>query len=350
MMDRRLCMLTQIPGTSGPANFQRRLDIGLRDRHVEVSYGLADRPSDVLLVIGATRNLAGLLRVRRDGIPIIQRLNGMNWIHRQVRTGVKHFLRAEINNFLLKVIRVYLADHVVYQSHFAQDWWERVHGKTRVETSVIYNGVPLDRYTPEGPEMPPKDCIILLMVEGNLSGGYEVGVEMGINLADKIQERMTQPVELHIAGNAPPDIRSRWELAGEGNIRWLGLISPDAIPPLERSAHLLYSGDPNPACPNAVIEAMACGLPVIAYKTGALPEIVTGDSGRLADYGGDPWRLQKPDEEALLKVALEVISHQDRFRTGARARAIEQFGLDRMVDDYLNVFRSVGKVLELNMR
>ncbi|OGO16500.1 MAG: hypothetical protein A2Z14_07185 [Chloroflexi bacterium RBG_16_48_8] len=342
MMDQRLCMLARIPGTTGPANFQRRLELGLRDRNMEVCYGLPDRPSDVLMVIGATRNLTGLLRARREGIPIVQRLNGMNWIHRQVRTGVKHFLRAEINNLLLKMIRATLADHVIYQSHFAQQWWERVYGKTSVESSVVYNGVPLDRYTPEGHEKPPEDRIILLMVEGNLSGGYEVGVELGVDLTRRMKDRISRPIELHIAGNVPQEIRSRWDLNREPFVHWLGLISPDHIPPLERSAHILYSGDPNPACPNAVIEALACGLPVVAFQTGALPEMVTGDAGRLADYGGDPWRLQKPDVEALLEASLEVISNQGRFRTGARARAVEQFGLDRMVDDYLAVFRSVS--------
>ncbi len=334
-------MLARIPGTAGPANFQRRLEQGLLTRNVQVSYDPADRPYDVLLVIGATRNLAGLRRVKREGIRIIQRLNGMNWIHRQSRTGLRHFLRAEINNLLLNFIRANLADHVIYQSHFAQNWWERVRGKTPVASSVVYNGVPLDMYTHEGREKPPADRIILLMVEGNLGGGYEVGVETGVDLALRMQESVSEPIELHIAGKAAEHVRSKWDVDQHPFIHWLGLIPPDEIPGLERSVHLLYSGDPNPACPNAVIGAMACGLPIVAFQTGALPELVSADAGRLADYGGDPWLLEKPDVEALLDAALEVLADQDRFRSGARRRATEMFGLDRMVEGYLAVFREM---------
>jgi glycosyltransferase involved in cell wall biosynthesis len=179
------------------------------------------------------------------------------------------------------------------------------------------------------------------MVEGNLSGGYEVGLGMGVELIRRLQDRMSHPVELHVAGDAPAAVRARWDSDKAPFIHWLGLISPDQIPHLDRSAHVLYSGDPNPACPNAVIEAMACGLPVVAFATGALPEMVIGDAGRLVDYGGDPWRLDNPDLDALADAAVDVVTHQDRYRAGARARAVEGFGLDRMVEGYLTVIREI---------
>jgi len=139
-------------------------------------------------------------------------------------------------------------------------------------------------------------------------------------------------VELTIAGRV--DRRPGGVPAGV-RLDWRGVVAPDQIPALDRSAHLLLVGDLNPACPNAAIEAMACGLPVIAFETGALPELVIGDAGRLAAYGGDPWNLDSPDMEALVKAGLEVVSDQPRFRSGARARAELAFGLDRMVDGYL---------------
>jgi glycosyltransferase involved in cell wall biosynthesis len=116
---------------------------------------------------------------------------------------------------------------------------------------------------------------------------------------------------------------------------WRGLVSPDQIPSLDRSAHLLFAADLNPACPNAAIEAMACGLPVIAFETGALPELVQADAGRLAPYGGDPWKLEPPDLEGLAEAGEQVLGDQPRFRAGARARAEAAFGLERMVDGYL---------------
>ena len=84
-----------------------------------------------------------------------------------------------------------------------------------------------------------------------------------------------------------------------------------------------------------MIEALACGCPVVAYDTGALPELVTGDSGRLAAYGGDPWKLEPPDQAALVQATLPVLTEQDRFRQAARQRAESELSLDKMVDGYL---------------
>lgn len=334
-------MVARIPGIAGPANFQRRLEEGLSRHGIEVSYDLHDLPYDAILVIGATRKLLDLWQMHRRGVPIVQRLNGLNWIHRHVGTGWRHYLRAELNNLLLRTIRSGLADHVVYQSNFAQGWWDRVYGKAAVESSVVYNAVPLDIYTPNGAQDRPQDRMVVVMVEGNLSGGYEVGLEMGVELARRLQQHHDLKVELHIAGNATEEVRSRWDPSMHPFVQWLGLVPIEKIPFLDRSAHLLYSSDPNPACPNAVIEALACGLPVVAFDTGALPEIVSKDAGKLAKYGGDPWSLEKPDMDALVDAATEVLKDQSRFREGARARAVEQFGLDRMVEGYLQVFRSI---------
>ena len=98
------------------------------------------------------------------------------------------------------------------------------------------------------------------------------------------------------------------------SLSWAGLLPLDQIPQLDRSSHLLYSSDINPACPNSVIEALACGLPVVAFDTGALPEIVLDGSGLVVPYGGDPWKLASPDIAALAQAAIAVLANQDRYR------------------------------------
>ena len=83
---------------------------------IGVTYDLDYEPYDAALVIGGTRQLAGLWRARQRGGAVLQRLNGMNWIHRRRRTGLKHFIRAEANNLVLQFIRRRVATHVVRRS------------------------------------------------------------------------------------------------------------------------------------------------------------------------------------------------------------------------------------------
>jgi len=85
-------------------------------------------------------------------------------------------------------------------------------------------------------------------------------------------------------------------------------------------------------CPNASLEAMAAGLPVIATDVGGASEqVLEGETGRLT-----PAR----DAAALARAIRELgNSPEQRLRFGAagRARAEHHFNLDRMVSDYLRL-------------
>jgi len=316
-------------------SFQAKLTASLTRGGVEVCTDLHDPAYAAVLLTGGTSDLAGLLHARRRGVPIVQRLDGINWIHRRRSTGLRHFLRAEYGRWLLAFIRRNIATRIVYQSEFSRDWWQDWHGGSPLPDTVIHNGVDLNVYTPAGPHERPDDRFRLLLVEGSMGGGYELGLETAFRLADLLAGKF--PLEVAIAGRVDPGIQSAYGERSRVPVRWLGLVPGELIPALDRSAHLLYSADIHPACPNAVIEALACGLPVVAFDTGALAELVTGDAGRLVPYGSDPWKLEPPDVPALAAAAAEIIAGQNRFRPAARAHAEAAFGLDRMVAAYLEV-------------
>jgi glycosyltransferase involved in cell wall biosynthesis len=348
---RSVCVIPQVSGVGGMVSFRARFMAGLEARGIEVTHDPGLTTFDALLVIGGTRNIPGLWRARRRGVRIVQRLNGMNWLHRVQNTGIKHFLRAEYGNLILRTIRARLADHIVYQSEFARNWWERSYGPTPVPHSVIYNAVDLDIYSPSPQPINqispsyqlPIDHFRLLLVEGSMMGGYELGLGNAVRLVELLNartlDRLGKPARLLVAGRVSDEVKARWAQKTDIPLEWAGLVPYYQIPALDRSAHLLYSSDINAACPNSVIEALACGLPVLAFDTGALPELVTGNAGRVVPYGGNPWKLEPPDGAALVEAAVEILSDQPRFRAAARHCAEESFDLNQMVDDYLDALK-----------
>ena len=332
---KRICLVPRLEGVGGMVSFQAKFAQGLRQRDYEVCFELADWPYTAVLVIGGTRDLRGLLKARRRGVPVVQRLNGMNWIQRKRRTGLRHYLRAEYGNWLLSLIRDRLATRIVYQSQFALGWWERVYGATRVPSSVVYNGVDLVEYNPDGAHERPADRSRILLVEGSLGGGYEMGLDSAVGLAERLINSYSRKAEVMVIGRVSQALKAAWSGRTQVPLVFAGMVPRQDIPFIDRSAHLLYAADIHPACPNSTVEALACGLPVVSFDTGALPELVTGEAGRVVPYGGDAWQLDPPDLDGLARAAVEVLADQPRFRAAARARAEEALGLDRMVDGYL---------------
>src|SRR3989304_5421058 len=86
---KRICITPRVSGVGGMVSFSAKLSAGLAARGIQETYDLADRPYEAVLVIGGTRQLVGLRRAQRHGLPIVQRLDGMNWLHRRPRGGAR---------------------------------------------------------------------------------------------------------------------------------------------------------------------------------------------------------------------------------------------------------------------
>ena len=120
-------------------------------------------------------------------------------------------------------------------------------------------------------------------------------------------------------------------------IRYLGSVGPTQRDALLGGAsallHLIQFDEPFGL---SVIEAMATGTPVIAFRRGSMPELIeNGRTGFLVDAGS-------------IENATEAISRiGDLDRHAARQHVEQHFSADRMVDDYLRLYlRLLGRPLE----
>jgi glycosyltransferase involved in cell wall biosynthesis len=110
------------------------------------------------------------------------------------------------------------------------------------------------------------------------------------------------------------------------NVRYIGSVSPDhrsAV--LGGAVALLHLIDFEEPFGFSVVEAMACGTPVIAYRRGSMPElIVDGSSGFLVDD---------------LEQAVDAVERAGSLaRAPIRRHAVTHFGRDRMIDQYLTAY------------
>jgi len=330
----RICIVPRVEGLAGVASFRLKFENGLHTRGVEVTNDIS-QPADAVLVLAGTKNLFPLWRAHRRGQLIVQRLAGVNWVHRVRWAGLRYTARAIYGNANLSFIRRRLVDHVIYQSNFIKNWWEDWYKPARVPATVILNGADLDQYTPHGLHERPSGHYRILIVEGSMTGAQNSGLYSAVELANLLSHK--HKIELMIVGRVDKRTQNKLKNQISFRIKFMNTIPREQIPWMMRSSHLLFSAEVNPPCPNSVIEALACGLPVIGFDTGSLSEIVQGDAGRLAKYGANQWKLEKPNVQALTNVADEVLQDNDQYRKVAREQAENVLGLDKMVDEYLKV-------------
>ena len=334
MIDRKypefICVVPKLEGLGGMVSFQKR--------GIHTTYNLEDHHNQAILVIGGTRQLSKLWQARRRGIRIVQRLDGLNWLHRKQKTGIRYYIRSETNNLLLAFIRRYVADHIVYQSEFSRRWWQLSYGNLSTSSQVVYNGIDLDAYSPDGPHQRPVDHFRILLVEGHLGKRNAQGLNSALGMLQLLNDVHHLPTHLVVVGDISPQVQAELSSKAAGAINWSGVLPREQIPQTDRSAHVLFSADLNAACPNSVIEALACGLPVISFDTGALSEIVKDGAGLVVPYGSDYWNLEPPVLPPLAQAAARILTENDSFRQAARLRAEAAFSLDRMIDGYLEAF------------
>ena len=321
----------------GPRSFQARLMAELSCRGWEFAYPDDDVMPDAVLVVGGTKRLIWLYRMRRAGVPIIYRLDGLSWLHRKRFRGIRAWLLGEVRNLLMNIIRSYFATVIVYQSNFVKSWWEQRGWSSRARSSVVYNGIDLDEFTPQAGNA-DADGLSIVCVEGTLD--YS---PFAVELLNIIQERAVgkrRYGSLTLYGSfEEPENRKKLS----ADIDYRGVIPREKLQLAYRNCVYL-SLDVNPACPNTVIEALASGIPVIGFDTGALGELVSEGAGQLVPYGGDgPWELGFPDVDQLIVAAMQVQSDWSNFSANARRVAEERFDIKEMVSGYLAVIGTIEK-------
>jgi glycosyltransferase involved in cell wall biosynthesis len=88
-------------------------------------------------------------------------------------------------------------------------------------------------------------------------------------------------LQLALVGGGPLQAELEALAAGAGNVRLAGPLSPDAVARWMVAANLVTLPSYSEGHPNVLVEALACGRPVVATHVGGIPEVVDASTGVL---------------------------------------------------------------------
>jgi glycosyltransferase involved in cell wall biosynthesis len=289
-----------------------------------------NEPGDfTLLYLGSTwlpRDLRALLwAARRRGAPVVVNQDGVGY------PGWAGDRTEEVNRPLRRALLA--ADHVLYQSAFSKRSSDEFLGEPRGSWEVLHNAVDVDHFTP-GEHEPPGGPVLLL--GGDQTQGYriELALRTLAALLPKhpdarllVTGRLAEPVD--------PLVR---ELGLRGHVDLLGGYAQRDAPSILRRAHILLHTKVNDPCPTLVVEALACGLPVVHPASGGTVELVGDVAGVGVPHPDSFERDEPPAPEALAEAAGTVLADVPRYRAAARARAVERFALGPWLDRHAELF------------
>jgi alpha-1,6-mannosyltransferase len=284
-----------------------------------------ERFAPTSLEISDKSTLVPLTRwARRRQVPTVlfshERLDAMVSLRLGRATGV----RAPVG--LLNRLLVRHFDRVVVTSRFAMREFGLLTAAAGITLHRVPLGVDLDVFAPH-PDPPARGAVLRLAHAGRLS--REKSPHLAVATARTLHERGV-PVQLDVYGDGP----HRAELmadAGEAPVFFHGHVpSRDELARLLRSADIALSVCPGETFGLSVLEALACGTPVVTSAYGGARELVHEECG---DWG-------EPDPDSLADAVLRLASRPvQATRASARSRA-EQFGWAPAVAEMLAVHAS----------
>ncbi len=140
------------------------------------------------------------------------------------------------------------------------------------------------------------------------------------------------PVELLLAGDGPARsavVHAVEQLDLTAHVTLLGATPPEQVPDLLHSADVFVHAAVTEGFCNAVLEAQACGLPVVATDAGGLPENVVHDVTGILVPRRDPRAFADAVERLAVDPALRA-----RMGVAGAARAQGEFGLEAQAEQW----------------
>jgi glycosyltransferase involved in cell wall biosynthesis len=238
--------------------------------------------------------------------------------------------------------------HPLFRWRWFRQWFYRTEARViqRAAGVVVISPADYDFYTGKFPALREKIHFIPLGVETELYrpplqreshpplilfvGRLDASKGLDLLIAGFARFRQRHPdARLVLVGGSqdysPVEAQVREWMAAYGveeAVEMTGLLPREAILPYYQRADVFVLTSLWEGLPNALLEAMACGLPVVATAVGGLPSVIQND------YNG--YLLEERDPVQLAERIERAWQNRERLGAGARKTA-EQFSIDAHV-------------------
>lgn len=259
--------------------------------------------------------------------------------------GVIHAERGTIEvkarNIFLQRLLWGVADHVLSVSDAHKKKMTHLIGFPYSKIQAIVNGVDTDRFFPNSEKKEEMRNALGLKKSSLCIGtiGSLRPVKNQSLLIKACQSILPQfeEVEVLIVGEGPLALQLKQEVQALGlteKIHFSG-AQPN-IPEILNAVDLFVLPSRSEGMPNAVLEAMSCGVPVIATAVGGVPEVIEhGENGIL---------IASEDEPQLVAALTNLIQNPETRRMlgmKGRQRVLSHFSLKAMVSEYQDLYESL---------
>ncbi len=194
-----------------------------------------------------------------------------------------------------------------------------------IEVSVISNGVDLDAFKDEPRQWSP----VRMLFVGRVV--YQKGLDLLFTALTSLKDAEW---ELNIAGDGPrvDDLKAQArELGIDKKVTFLGWQTSSQLPGVLLSANLFVHPSRHEGMPNALLEAMASGLPAVATRIAGNEELVSAETGVLVPTE-DPQALR-----AALLPLLEDAALREKMGRAARKRVAAEYSWRQVAQAYLDL-------------
>ena len=264
-------------------------------------------------------NLAGVIAARLAGIPIIissRRYLDLEWWSGAWRNRIASWIYNQ-------------STRIIVNSKSICDLLVRREGVPEQKIHVIHNAIDADRFSEanavqDAPSFASEDSKLVAVV-ANMYSPVK-GHATLVAAAKHVYLHAPHVLFVLIGdGTERPKIEQQVKEAGlEKNFLFLG--SREDIPQLLAACDLFVLPSESEGMPNALLEAMAAGLPAIATSVGGVPEVIEHNVTGL---------LVSPCEPAALsKAILSLLNNEDlrhRLARAGRERVVRHFSFDRLM-------------------